>query len=399
MPDHNYRPPTTEQLDQLLQQANAAQTEPFPDGVGIAICWDGGDFPDPGGIYRYGNLRDWDNHSMAFTDDVLFKIASCSKTFTATAYAMALQKDMIDDYTTVGDMVRPSTLGSNYLDIPLRSLVNYTSGFPADNVPGSGTLPTPFPVPYEVDEMFGFLRGNPFEPEGTTERYTYSNLAFSLLGWLLAEKIGHAKFAQLIDGWIFRPLGMNDSQYSPPYIKGMLSTEPKPPAAPKMLPRCYTYSAGDNGNDGTYELASPSSHNFDAYYGGGGVMTSPRDMLQWLRFNLGLNKNLPDSEALLQKLHTPTTGVTAGTSQLCMGWFMTPASALSPAMLYKDGDLAGANSYLLLIASDAPGQIASPAGVSVMVNVKGLTVNGTTLATWLAKKVMAIMSGEETPPV
>jgi len=34
-----------------------------------------------------------------------------------------------------------------------------------------------------------------------------------------------------------------------------------------------------------------------------------------------------------------------------------------------------------------------------MVNVEGLTVNGTTLATWLAKKVMAIMSGEETPPV
>ncbi|MNE93431.1 hypothetical protein D3C80_1912840 [compost metagenome] len=82
-----------------------------------------------------------------------------------------------------------------------------------------------------------------------------------------------------------------------------------------------------------------------------------------------------------------------------MGWFMTPASALSPARLYKDGDLAGANSYLLLIASDAPGQIASPAGVGVMVNVKGLTVNGTALATWLAKKVMAIMSGEETPPV
>ncbi|MEE4408239.1 MULTISPECIES: hypothetical protein [unclassified Serratia (in: enterobacteria)] len=53
----------------------------------------------------------------------------------------------------------------------------------------------------------------------------------------------------------------------------------------------------------------------------------------------------------------------------------------------------------LLIARDAPGHIDSPAGVGVMVSVKGLTVNGTALATWLAKKVMAIMSGEETPSV
>ncbi|HIE4390666.1 beta-lactamase family protein [Serratia liquefaciens] len=391
MSDYSYRPPTTEQLDQLLQYASNQQTTPFRKGLGVAICWDGGGFQEPGGIYRYGELLDWQGNPMEFNDNVLFKIASCSKTFTATAYAMALEAGVIDDAATVGDMTHYFDADNNFVDIPLLSLVNYTSGFPFDNGAAHGTVPSPCPVPYRVDEMFAFLSRNPFAPHGTQQRFTYSNLAFSLLGWLLASKISNGKFSPLIDGWIFRPLGMNDSRYCMPYVDG------KAPEPPTTFPCCYSYNADDNDNIDDYQEATASAPQFDAYYGGGGVMTSPQDMLQWLRFNLGLNQNLPNSEALLQKLQTRSTDVLSGTSELCMAWFRDPATDSMPATLYKDGDLPGANSYILFIASDAPGQIPSPAGVSVLVNVEGLTVDNTTFATWLAQQVMAIMLGGEPP--
>lgn len=367
--------PTKRQLDDLVQP----YLENQPTGLAFAIGYASPQIAGGGGIHLSGNLVDQFQQPMALGHDTLFEIASVSKTFTATLYAYLLGSYGNPD-PTLGDFfadARRHRIGSQFYGIGIAELLNYTSGLPADNDVAFG--PPHWPQPYTVPGMCGFLDMTTYQPAGTGTAYSYSNLGFALAAAVAQRMAGQedASFVELMHKYVFKPLGMTETTYF-----GRTDIA--------RLPLGYTYSSQT-----AYAPARPGWPGFPAYNGAGGVVSTPADMQTWLRYNMGIAQN-GALTPLLPALQLPTTTVTTKHgAQLGLGWFLSPADAASP-VVWKDGEIAGCNSYVLFLQSDAPGSVASEAGVFVLTNASGLkTDKGGEIVAALAQDVLALMQGQD----
>jgi D-alanyl-D-alanine-carboxypeptidase/D-alanyl-D-alanine-endopeptidase len=122
----------------------------------------------------------------------------------------------------------------------------------------------------------------------------------------------------------------------------------------------------------TYTATQPGHVFWPAYFGASGIVATPRDMLKWLQFNMGItfNKRLTP---MLSAVQTPTTGITEPDYgyQLGLGWFIRPAAANDPGLILKDGAHEGFNSYIGFLPSAKAG-CPSDAGAFVLVNADGI---------------------------
>ncbi|CAI2410647.1 serine hydrolase domain-containing protein [Serratia liquefaciens] len=372
-----YRSPTPEELLALLTPLTQSPSS-WCNGLSIAIGWAGKGLSS--GTYLFQPQKEPINFELR--EDSLFKIGSLSKTFTATLYArLLLENNVINPETRVGDIL---SFGNAIDNIPLLALVNYTSGFLADNVGAdSPTHPNPLPTPYySIDDMLAYLQASPeyFYPMIPGVDYSYSNLAFSLLLVLLAKATGYDDVEALTSDMLFSPLGLYDARYCP--VTGQDDPQPN-------FLDYYNYSL----NAG-FTSTNASFARFNAYYGGGGIMISPRDLLTWLQFNLR-GDYAPESftPAVKVRLHTPSTAVkTPGGGKLCMGWFMLPPSTSGAQLLSKNGDISGGSSLMKMVSSPNPGYEESAAGVFAVVNAQGMTYNNQPVMDWVVNRVLALMT-------
>lgn len=368
--------PTTQQLDDLVSSYLSTQDT----GLAFVIGYASPQISDNGGIYLNGNLIDQYERVMSLGNDTLFEIASVSKTFTATLYAYLLGNYGHQD-PTLGDFfkgARRYPIGTQFYDIKVAELLNYTSGLPADNQAAFG--PPFWPQPYTVPGMCGFLDMTDYQPTGSGTAYTYSNLGFALAATVAQRMAGgsDASFIELVHDHVFAPLGMTSSTYF-----GRTDIA--------RLPLGYVYK-----NPTTYGPTRPGWPGFPAYNGAGGVVTTPNDMMAWLQYNMGILQNSALTP-LLPSLQTASTGVTTGQgAQLGLGWFLSPSSSSMPTV-WKDGEISGCNSFVQFLQSSAPGTTASDAGVFVLTNASGLKKDGTEVVASLAYDVLLLMQGQ-TPP-
>jgi D-alanyl-D-alanine-carboxypeptidase/D-alanyl-D-alanine-endopeptidase len=374
--------PTQAQLDKLVKPYLTTQSE----GLAFAIGYASPSFSTPGNLYLAGNVANQFGQSLTLSKDTPFPLASVSKTFTATLYALLIRKD--DPSLTLGDYISPNgplNISSTLAGIPLDGLVNYTSGLPADNVSDANDAPAYLPQPYSLTAMLSYLDASPPAVSGTGTAYSYSNLGFAIMSAVLASttanppKIG--AFARLIGSNLLDPLGMQSYYFSQTQIAS--------------LPLGYQYNYESKP---PYWAIAPGWSLFPAYYGAGGLVASANDMLQWLLFNMGI---VQDSTLtpLLPALQTPSTTVEAwGTTQLGLGWFITPASGSAPGVVWKDGDLDGCGTYIAFLQSDNPGTDPSQAGAFVLVNGGNMTGDqknsGDEIAMVLANDLLLIMQGQ-----
>jgi CubicO group peptidase (beta-lactamase class C family) len=198
--------------------------------------------------------------------------------------------------------------------------------------------------------MYDFLSTITWPMPASGENYTYSNLAFALLGESLpAATSSPQSYTALLEANVLRRLGMMSTV--------MFNQVPR-----GQLPRGY-------GPDG--QPAGPGSATFPAYSGAGGAVSTPTDVMAWLQFNMGIKGN-PVLTPLLPALQRPSTTVlTTHGSQLGLGWFLTGVPTLDGPTLntvWKNGGYAGYRSYVTFLASDQPGTIPSDAGVFVLTN-------------------------------
>jgi CubicO group peptidase (beta-lactamase class C family) len=263
--------------------------------------------------------------------------------------------------------------------------MNYTSGLPVDNAGDANDSPGYLPQPYSLTAMLSYLDANPPAVSGTGSVYTYSNLGFGIMSSVLASAKTNpptvGAFARLMHSNLLDPLGMQSYYFN------------RTPIA--SLPLGYQY---DYDSKPPYSPIAPGWVLFPAYYGAGGLVASPRDMLRWLLFNMGVVQN-STLTPLLPALQTPSTTVEAwGTTQLGLGWFITPATASSAGVVWKDGGLDGCGTYIALLQSDNPGTVASEAGVFVLVNGGNMTGDqknsGNEIAMVLANDLLMIMQGQ-----
>ena len=174
--------------------------------------------------------------------------------------------------------------------------------------------------------MLSYLNASPPAVSGTGATYTYSNLAFGLMAAILSgtKPPGTNGFTRLVRERLLDPLSMGSAYFN------------KAPIA--LLPQAYSY---EYGKAPPYSATAPGWPLFPAYFGAGGLVASANDMLQWLKFNMGLIE-VGSLTSLLPALQTPSTTVEAwGTTQLGLGWFITPGSASGRARSGRTAVLRG----------------------------------------------------------
>ncbi len=372
--------PTTAQLDGLV--ASYTQSQP---GLAFAIGWlspqiDGSGPYRHGGLYFSGQVMNQYGATLPLGPDTRFELASLSKTFTATLYAALLPGYVAR--TRIGDPVLSDlydgmalpTLPPDIGAIPLRALVSYVSGLRQDN--GTAVAPPHLQgCGMSLANLCGFLDMDvAFAPHGTGKRYTYSNLAFALAGEAMGQMAGvpDASYRQVLYRNVTVPLGMLDTTT---FDHTLLS----------QLPIGF----GATGKGGFFR-AAPGWPMLPSYNGAGGVVSTPRDLMRWLNFNMGMSAN-PTLSALLARTQVPATTVTDGDGDaLGLGWFLG-----DDGVVWKDGEIQGCNTYLALLASGQPGVVPSAAGVVVASNVSGLMADNQEVVQEVALRVLAIMQGRD----
>lgn len=187
------------EIDQIVRQEI---DNPQGPGVAVAVVKDGQLVHSEG--YGMANLE-WD---CPIRPDTVFRLASITKQFTATAIMLLEQqgKLRLDDSLTThlpGYPVHDRT-------ITITQLLNHTSGIKSytglDNFVKD--LAKKDMAPSDLLASFQDLPPD-FEPGA---RFLYNNSGYHLLG-LIIEKIAGTSYEQFIQQHIFQPLDMNHSYY------------------------------------------------------------------------------------------------------------------------------------------------------------------------------------------
>lgn len=136
----------------------------------------------------------------------LFRIASHSKTFTATAVLQLAERGRLRLDDPVSRWVTELD-GTAVGSVTLRDLLNHTGGVVRDGRNGDfWQLVREFPDRQELLTMAGAADGVVLGPN---ERFKYSNVGYSLLGLAIEAASGHS-FADQIRHSIIDPLGLTD---------------------------------------------------------------------------------------------------------------------------------------------------------------------------------------------
>jgi D-alanyl-D-alanine carboxypeptidase len=173
--------------------------------------WD----PGRGMALRTFGLADRNARLPASPDDS-FRIASITKTFTATAVLLLVDdgKVQLDAPVAryVGDLVAPLAGGDT---ATVRRLLNMTSGFPDYGGRGDGPFATAVLTPFRV--------WTPAQVVAAAARYTpdqpgvfnYSNTNYAILGELVARVSG-MPYGTFVQRRILRPLGLRHTRIPSP---------------------------------------------------------------------------------------------------------------------------------------------------------------------------------------
>ncbi|MFO1077351.1 MAG: serine hydrolase [Planctomycetota bacterium] len=253
-------------------------------------------------------------HGHRATADSIYRLASISKTFTATALMQLAERGLVD-------LDAPA---NRYLDVPLRAyrgtadaitlrrLANHTSGLPTHwNFFYEGETP---PSRAESIRAFGFAA---FEPGTQTN---YSNFAFGVLDHVIA-RIGKAPGGYR--GWLVRelldPLGMVHTDVG-------------------VRPGQERHAAVGYRKEGERWVAIPD-YGFD-HDGASAVRSSANDLMRWARVQLGRgavdgHRVLREDSALAMR---EKKGTAAG-SAFGVGWSV--GEARGAAVLRHSGGMPG----------------------------------------------------------
>ena len=369
-------PPTKKYLDSLVDPLLTNQ----PEGLAFVIGYVGPTFHD---IYFKGNLANQFGKKIDLGKDTYFELASISKTFTATLSAVlgahyqgplnpgdppAWLNQPIENYLTIG---------SQFSSIPLSTLLSYSSGLPADNVTVTD-LPPELPIPYSPAGMLGYLSMTNLIPSAPNSAFRYSNLGFSIMAQIAPLfSSGLPDFSTLMSKRVLDPLGMADTFF----FDDLSISE---------------FALGYSYYTSPQTAVGPGWPGLSAYNAAGGMVSTPNDMLTWLRYNMGLinTKKTENLTAILPLLQSPATDVLAyGLYQLGLGWFISSDTDLPPGgAVWKDGEILGTNTYIEFLPWVEAGT-PSQAGVFVMTNCNSLMLGGSEVVATLANEVLQTMQG------
>ncbi len=253
-------------LDSSQAQAVYDRAQYFPNGTQLSICIITGDTEKYVGIERR-------NDSLVYVEnsDSVFEIGSITKTFTGTMLARLVY----DGKVRLDDPIKnylPVTLNQSSLngkEPTLVELADHTSGLPFEpaNVRNDDAHPFDEYAPYKyysTDRLYDYLSHQLVLQSTPGEKRTYSNLGAGLLGHILTV-VTKKTYEELLFETICKPLRMQNTfvELTPEHIH-------------RMVQGRYP-----NGN-----LLSFGDGDCDALTGCGGIKSSTRDLVKYLKANI-----------------------------------------------------------------------------------------------------------------
>lgn len=219
-------------------------------GASIALIYE-----DETYLYNFG----FANQALEkpVTSDTIFALASITKVFTSTAlaYEVLMKKMALTDPITqyVPELSQSKSAISQ---VKLIDLATHTSSLPR--------IPPKLGKQHKSHALISFLnQWSPSYSIGT--KYVYSNLAFALLGYALMKAENEESYEEMIHKIITTPLQMNSTYVHLP--AGLIQNRAQgynKKGAVEHIPSIYPWP------------------------GGGGLKSSSRDMLKFLKANLDL---------------------------------------------------------------------------------------------------------------
>jgi len=179
-----------EKMQEIVNELNAI-------GLSVAVVKDGKLVYAEG--FGYQSLED----SIPLSTCGIFRIASISKSFTATAIMQLHEQGKFDLDDDIGDALEMTIRNPNFPEIPItyRMLLTHTSSL--NDSMGWFNFHTIDPI---LNENY-WRAFNDYAP-GT--EYQYNNLGFNILGALVEAHSGK-RFDIYVDNNIMKPLGMTGS--------------------------------------------------------------------------------------------------------------------------------------------------------------------------------------------
>lgn len=287
-------------------------------------------------LLKAKGVADLENKRVT-TPDTIFRVASITKTFTATSVMMIRDQQKLALADPLTQHLPDFDVGYPHRDaqpIRIEHLLTHSAGLVRSGP--YAELKRPSTEDDLIDAMKLPLTSDP----GLAHKY--SNFGFGLLGLLIGRKSG-VPYRDFVQTKILEPLSMTSSGFD----------LTKLPA--DRLSVGYKH-------DGPRLSAAPMTTN-GAGEGAGGLYSSARDMAEWLRFQLGAwpPRDDPDEgivkRATLREMHTPrlpfmigASAIAGGTSRahvksIGLGWEITKGCYFD-RLVGHDGDIDGFHARL-----------------------------------------------------
>ncbi len=299
-------------------------------------------------------------HQTPITQDTLFEIGSVTKVFTATELALEVLQNRMYLDNSITEYVPTLRKTSPIVNVTLLQLATHTSSLPRvapkQNVNHK----------YTRGDLIHFINTwTPQYPIGS--HYLYSNLAFGLLGFAL-ENIEEKSYQMVIRKDICTPLGMTSTWTDVPnYLMKNLATGYSAIGVPIKFPWKVIWK------------------------GSGALRSSPKDMLQFLKANLGVfgPSRLKDAMQLAQK------SFFIANDKLSLGLAWQRSLDKGILIIDKDGAVPGFSTYIGMIPSNKIGIV-----ICINRREKGITQLGRKILLSLLKnKVQVTPTNIKKPPI
>ncbi len=197
-------------LDRWIAHRTKQQHQP---GLAIGLVYEGELLWGAG--YGYADLET----RTPVTLETRFRIASITKTFTATAIMQLRDAGLLQLDDPVAQHLDWFDL--RYRDAPaitIRNLLTHTAGLPRDSV---NPMWTEYRAP-SWEEFIADTKGRELT-RSPYEKYAYSNLGYSLLGGIIAA-VSRKSWADYLQEKLLDPLGMDQTRTQPSATDPLLAT-------------------------------------------------------------------------------------------------------------------------------------------------------------------------------
>jgi CubicO group peptidase (beta-lactamase class C family) len=150
------------------------------------------------GCYGYANLE----HDVPVKPETIFQSGSVGKMFTATAVMKLVEQKKLHLDTSIKNYL--ATLPKSWQATSLRHLLTHTAG--------TGDYPDKFDFrkDYSEDELLEFIAKLPLH-SSPGERWSYSNVAYVVLG-ILISKVTGIFYGDYLKKYVFKPAGMTTAR-------------------------------------------------------------------------------------------------------------------------------------------------------------------------------------------